>query len=307
MTDWLHLLLRFLHYVVLIGLFGLIAYRVTGFRKFDVRDASGTIAALAVTGATLAPVLSAALFLVSIGGMMGQSPWKLDAATIEAMVLSTEMGWAFLARLAFLLAALAIIVVWTKFRRGLGLAAIFYALALLTLGWTGHAAATEGPLGHIHRINNWAHLLAGGLWIGAVVWFLVLTVKAHRDPQCFAPQPLLERLHRFAPWGVSLVATVALTGLINVHLIFGLDATLKTLETEYGRLLLVKVLFVGAMLGCGARNAAISRRRHKSGHPSIGSDPAALTALRGSLAIELLLAAAVIAFVAAIGINSPME
>lgn len=306
MADWLYLLLRFLHYAVLIGLFGLIMFRVTGLREFDVGNTSGQITALSIAGATLAPVLSAVLFLVSIAGMMGQSPWTLDAATIEAMVLATGMGWSLLSRLAFLIAALAVMVVWAKTGRGLGIAAMFYALALLTLGWTGHAAATEGTLGFVHRINNWAHLLAGGLWVGAIGWFLFLTLKAHSDPQSFPPQPLLERLHRFAPWGITLVGAVAMTGLINAHLIFGLDATVETLETEYGRLLLAKILFVGAMLGCGARNAAISRQLHVSANPSSGSDPAALRSLRGSLAAEFLLAIAVIAFVAAIGINAPM-
>jgi copper resistance protein D len=114
-------------------------------------------------------------------------------------------------------------------------------------------------------------------------------------------------LHRFAPWGFTLVVTVALTGLINGHLIFGLDAALETLETEYGQLLMAKVLLVGAMLGFGARNATLSRRRHQPGHPLPRSDPAVLSALRGSLAAELSVATAVIALVAAIGINSPIE
>jgi putative copper resistance protein D len=82
----------------------------------------------------------------------------------------------------------------------------------MTLGWSGHAAATEGALGWVHRLGNGVHLLAAGLWIGAIGGFGHLTMIAHRKPGRVPVVPLLAAMHAFAPFGVALVATVSITG-----------------------------------------------------------------------------------------------
>lgn len=114
-------------------------------------------------------------------------------------------------------------------------------------------------------------------------------------------------MHRFAPFGTTLVALVGLSGMINSHLIFGLPNVMTTLETPYGALLAVKVVLVGAMLLCGAYNAQTNRVHHKS---TEGLDTVnraqALAALRRSLAGEFLFGVAVIGLVAVLGTMSPL-
>jgi copper resistance protein D len=300
MADWLHPGLRFLHYALLLGLFGLTAFRAFGLRKiaFDPVTRRGSIIG---TCALLAPLVSVALMLVSIAEMMGQPVSMLDWASVEAMVLSTNMGWAFIARIAML--SLAALVIVTKARRSLTTAALFYGLALQTLAWSGHAAATEGNLGLLHRINDGLHLLAAGLWIGAFGWFLHLVIAAHHNPVNIAPEPLLDAIYRFAPLGIALVAVVTATGLINSHLIFGLGNGVQVLTTDYGFLLAAKITLVVLMLPFAARNASIGRQSALTG---ISQAATTLAALRASLAAELLLAAGVLAIVAFVGLASPM-
>mgnify|MGYP002776996573 FL=1 len=316
MIDWLEPALRFVQYVLLLGLFGWSAFRVVGLRAATwVPEGSGRTTA--ILAAALAPVVSTMLMLAAISAMMGQPLAALDASMIQAMTLSTDMGWAFMVRTALLLAGLVAIFLARKVT-GSTAAAFCFGAALMTLGWSGHAAATEGALGSLHRISNGVHLLAAGLWLGAIGWFLHLTIEAHREPGHVSAMPLLTIMHRFAPLGVALVATVAATGLLNAQLIFGLENSPVTLTTTYGLLLAVKIAAVAAMLAFGAHNARLSRQMVSA---NVAADPtedaasaediepieaAALPALRRSLTMELSLALVVIGLVAVFGMLSPM-
>lgn len=300
MADILHPGLRFLHYVLVLGLFGSTAFRAFGMRRIVVAPEKGW-RVLIVACAISAPIVSSYLMLASIAEMMGQPVAMLDWATVEAMLISTDMGWAFMVRIVMLVLAAAFLLLSPN--RRLSLATLFYALAILTLGWSGHAAATEGMNGLLHRLNNGVHLLAAGLWIGAIAWFLRLVVAAHRTPDQISPEPLLGAMHRFAPLGMTLVVLVTTTGLINAHLIFGLGNSGQVLATDYGRLLTAKVALIAFMLVFAARNASIGRHQARADKGPVATT---LAALRVSLAAELLLATAVLLIVAFVGLASPM-
>lgn len=304
MEDWLQPALRFLQYVLLLGLFGWAGFRSIGLRTAGWLPASsGNTAALAAAG--VAPIVTAGLLLASIAAMMGQSMAALDWTMIKDMTLSTDMGWAFLIRLVLLVVGFAALVIGRQ-SAGLPVAAACFAAALMTLGWSGHAAATEGTLGLFHRIGNGVHLLAAALWLGAIGWFVHLAIIAHREAGRLTVAPLLEILHGFAPFGIALVAIVSATGLLSAHLIFGLENSATTLTTSYGVLLAVKIAIVGGMLAFGAHNARTSRRS-VSRNGSVELDAgAALSVLRRSLAFEMILGIIVLGLVAVLGMLSPM-
>ncbi len=305
MDDRLHLLLRFAHYAVLLGLFGLTAFRSLGLRRLAIGSRIGGGGHSATAFALLAPVLSAALMLVSIAAMMGQSLVSLDRNVIEAMIVSTSFGWAFLLRFALLLCAVSAMLARSRAEWAWTVAALFYGGALLTLPWSGHAAATEGSIGLLHRSNGGLHLLSAGLWLGAIGWFTGLVVQAHRGTGCFAPEVLLAAMHRFKPLGIALVAIVALTGIINADLVYGLSNSADVVRTTYGQLLIAKIALVGVMLLCAARHSATIRNRLE-GEDIVGPGEM-LVALRTSLTVEALIAVAVLAIVAILGMSSPMD
>ena len=297
--------LRFAHYGALLCLFGWTAFRLLKLRHLEWLSQDEGRAALTLV-AISAPLLSVALMLVSIAAMMGAPLALLDWPMIEAMIIDTEMGMAFLIRLALLIVGLCALLVSRAGRPTSLIAAMCFAGALLTLSWSGHAAAIEGGLGLFHRMNNGVHLLATSLWLGAISWFLFLTLKAHRQPDLIPALPLLRVMHAFAPLGVGLVAAAALTGAINAQLIFGLENSVAVLTTPYGILLIAKVLLVGIMLAFGANNASIGRREVFDQRREIAEPLNALSRLRRSLAGELLLAGGVIGLVAVLGMMSPM-
>lgn len=297
--------LRLAHYGALLGLFGWTAFRLLKLRHLEWVSQGEGRASLTLI-AICAPLLSIALMLVSIAAMMGAPITSLDWPMIEAIIIGTEMGMAFLIRLALLIIDLCALLASRAGRPNSLIAALCFAGALLTLSWSGHAAATEGGLGLFHRLNNGVHLLATSLWLGAICWFLFLTLKAHRQPELIPALPLLGVMHAFAPLGVGLVAAAALTGVINAQLIFGLENSVAVLATPYGILLIAKVLLVGIMLAFGAHNASIGRRAVLDQRRETAEPNNALLRLRRSLAGELLLAGGVVGLVAVLGTMSPM-
>lgn len=297
--DAAYPLLRFAHYGLLLGLFGLTAFRSFGLRSVMGHAGNPTIGHRITMSAMAALVVSIALMLVSIAAMMAQPVSEVEWTTTEAMIFSTDLGWAFLARVGFLIAAVATCTLLKRSTRGYLIATIWFGLAVATLPWSGHAAASEGLLGTAHRVNDAVHLLAAGLWLGAIGWFLYLTVAAHRRVTSAAP--LLADMHKFAPLGVFLVTVVAVTGAINAHLIFGIENSPTVVQTNYGWLLAVKILLVGIMLSFGARNAWIGKQQAALDNASTN-----LSKLRASLGAELTLAFLVIGLMALVGMLSPM-
>lgn len=305
MGGWLEPTLRFAHYALLLGLFGWTSFRLIGLRDIDPLSHEKGMGAL-VIAAFAAPLVSIALMLVLIAAMMGRPVAALDRAMVEAMVFGTDMGTAFVVRIALLAAGLCAVLIRRSTKGALPVAAVLFAAALMTLGWNGHAAATEGVIGLLHRFNNGVHLVAAGLWLGAIGWFLHLTVEAHIQPDQIAAKALLATMHRFAPLGVTLVATIAITGLFNSQIIFGLANSDTVLTTDYGVLLLAKLVLVGAMLSFGARNAAVARRVALAEDGRKIDTDTALAALRRSLIGEFIVATSVIAVVAIMGMMSPV-
>ncbi|MFM2256783.1 MAG: hypothetical protein RIQ28_630 [Pseudomonadota bacterium] len=298
MEEILGHLLRFVHYAGLLMLFGAAAFFAFA------RDWVAHVPIRPLIGAAiLMPLISSGLMALLIAQMMGVSATALDAQMIGAILFGTDMGTAFLVRVGALILGCIVIAMIGRAKLSFPLAMMFYAIALATLPWSGHAATTEGMLGVFHRANDAVHLLTAGAWIGAIGLFCYLVPRAQHDPKTVSPATLLASLHSFTPFGVALAGTVAVTGVVNMELIFGLGNAIAVAQDGYGQLLMLKIALVGLMLGCAIFNARRVRRRVQLR----SNDAELLSALRVSLAAELSFAAMVVASVAILSMLMPIE
>ena len=303
MTDWGLIAIRFALYADLMLLVGLAAFPLYSFKRAEREDGAFRPLAIMLTWLAAAGlIISAFGFALSSAAMMGISLAEIGIPMLLSMASETEQGAALLVRTASLAAAFVFLIALRRhpsLQYALALAS--GAVALATLLWSGHAAATEGALGTVHRISDIAHMIAGAVWIGGIAAFCLLLA---RPEQGYVYVTLVTRsLTVFSRVGTVAVALIALTGLFNGYAILGADiATL--FQSTYGLLLAAKFMLFAAMLSLAANNRwrltpALERVA------ASGDCEVAWTRLRISVALEAAAGVAVLALVAFLGTLAP--
>jgi putative copper resistance protein D len=306
MTDASAVALRLGLYLDLMTLFGIAAFALYALRGEERRfDGAIALGPWLWGSAVLGAFLSLGSLVVLAAGMAGVPPASVDLASIEMILGATSVGAAWWVRMSALL--IAFVAVLTLHRRpvvGLSLVASAGATALASLAWGGHGAMDEGAVGWIHLVADIGHLLAAGIWSGALL-ALMLLVFRRRDRVDEDHLILSHRaLAKFSLVGTLTVATIIVSGLVNSWLLVGPANILKLPFSLYGQLLIAKLLLFGAM----AALAAANRFRlvpHFERSLASTDHSAALGALRRSLAIETACAVAVLALVAWLGTLEP--
>lgn len=292
-------------YLSLILLPGLAAFPLYALRRLERADDAifplrSTFVLLAVFGF----VLSGIGFLVLLASMSGNAIGDPDWQTGRAILVESPIGTAWMVRMAALVVAL-LIAIYAKSNRlkliGVMLAG---AAALASLVWTGHAGASEGNLGLVHRVSDILHMLAAAVWFGGIAGFLLL-LRAAPEPLSANRLAIAHRsLEEFSRTGAICVSIIAVTGLVNAQILVGFDNLPALFGSDYGLLLMLKLLAVALMLLLAANN----RWRLT---PSLGTaleddDPrSAVKALRTSLLLEASAAFAILALVAWLGTLEP--
>jgi putative copper resistance protein D len=176
------------------------------------------------------------------------------------------------------------------------------ALALAgAIAWTGHAGSTPGDTGFLHLAADTLHLLGASVWIGGLV-SLVLLLAAVRHRQSIASASLAwDATRRFSTLGIASVAILAATGIVNAWILVGSFHALVT--TEYGRLLMLKLVVFATMLvfACVNRFWLTPRLAVKPGELRLET----LHQLTRNSAIEIVLALAIFAIVGVLGTLHP--
>ena len=282
-------------YVVLLGLFGAAAYHLYAARTSPQPSGRGfrRAAAAGLLAVSLALLIQAAQMTGSIAGAM-------DPATHWAILTGMSLGYAWWARALALLGILLLFARGPARRGAIAWATVLSGLAVASLAWNGHGAGGEGTAGVARLGSTMAHLLAAGLWFGALILFLRDLVQWRRRDVA----AMHAGLAGFAGVGSLCVAVLVATGLLNAVFLAGFDPR-ALFETLWGRLLLIKVALFGLMLALAAHNR-FTLTPLLSRSLAAGQDHAAAVAkLRRSLAIETSAALAVVALVAWLGTLSP--
>lgn len=251
-------------------------------------------------------IVSALGMLVLTANMQGIDMLAVDLPMLVTMIGETDVGTAWTVRMIALLVAAA--AAWQARRSSspaTAIMAIAGALALGSLAWTGHAGATEGLPGTLHRASDALHMIAAAVWLGAILAFLLLLRSLRgAEPDAQQVTRIARSLDSFATTGTICVLVIAVTGLVNAELIVGTRNAGASLATPYGQLLVAKLLLFGSMLALAAAN----RWRLVPALDAPPADGAARTAIRAmhrSLALEATAGATILALVAWLGTLAP--
>lgn len=305
MTELLNIGIRFALYATLMPLFGVPLFAVYGLTNYERQQASVfPLRRLTLMLASLALTLSILGMAILSASMAGTSLLGVDRATIGAMITETPVGHAWQIRVAALLVMLAIAIGKRETPAWLGLGVFAAGVALASLAWGGHGAAGEGTTGAVELMADVTHLLAAGVWIGALAAFLGLLFGSGARPTPDHLGLLHRCLARFSKVGTIAVLLITASGMVNVAILVGPSHLLSLGDTRYGRLLMFKLVLFGAMI-----LLALANRFRLV--PTLGASIAAggemtsLGALRRSLSIEAGTAVTILALVAWLGTLEP--
>lgn len=294
MEAWAAIGLRFAAYADLMLMAGLALGGGLGRHAPAIdRRVIGWLAALGV-------VITLAQFAATCLAMTGNDMAALDREMLTFMAFETPMGISHIVRAA----ALGLLaVLWSTRRAGPVIAALA-VVALGSLAWSGHAGASEAALGWVHRLSDVVHLVAGAIWIAALVMFARILLFDFEAPGALAAA--LTALERFSGIGAIIVGAILVTGSINLLAIVGIDGLLATFATAYGRLLLLKIALFVAMLGLAGLNRwrLVPDIRARLGG---GDEVTTVRRLRRTIMAETTLAFLILAAVAILGTLSPVD
>jgi copper transport protein len=195
------------------------------------------------------PWVLLACWLLAVGGLALIT--VAEANSIDASVgqlLGASAG-ARLVRTAAVLAALAVAVGVAIARPGRATAAgaaVLTAATMFSHVSAGHAGA-PGSTQWLNLASQWLHFVFIGAWIGGLVWLLAGTRRRPDDDRVAA-------VRRFSTLATVAVAVVIVTGTIRALDAIGLDRLEALVNTNYGRLFLIKLGVIVPLVSLGAIN-----------------------------------------------------
>lgn len=213
--------------------------------------------------------------------------------------LYTTVGQILIVRLLLIAAALILFA-----RKSIGAAwtagAVFSTLAVATVALTGHAQSGVVAGAGLHLLGDVLHLIAAGVWIGALAWLLMLLSRYTQAPR----RDIEHALAGFSGIGPGVVAMLIITGIVNSLYLIGPQSALSLWRRAYGLTLLIKLALFAMMFAL----AAVNRYRltpRLSIAADAGNTEQTLRAFKGTIAAETILAVLVLAAVALMGVLPP--
>jgi putative copper resistance protein D len=162
-----------------------------------------------------------------------------------------------------------------------------------SLAFAGHAIGGQGLEGAIHPTADALHLIAAAAWVGTLIPFAILLTMMGRDAAMLSVAR--DATLCFSPVGIASVATILVSGMVNSWYLVGSVPAFT--ETEYGRLLLIKIALFALMVVIACINRLWLTPRLIA-HPSFTVVQSARRSLCRNAVIELAIGAVIVAIVA---------
>ncbi len=174
---------------------------------------------------------------------------------------------------------------------------------LFLLSFMGHAASSLTPGHFIHLFSDALHLVIGGLWPGMLLPFSLYLDHIRRTRWKVEMKLVGEVIHSFSNISLISVGLLILTGCVESYFTVGRLSAL--IETDYGRILLTKLILVGIMIGVGFRNRFHLKRQFLSQAHGDIAKVELIKALHRNILIEVCLTVAVLVVVGFLGMTPP--
>jgi len=263
-----------------------------------------------VAAALVAIVISGiAALVLQAAAMSGRTIADVFVSDALGAAFSTQYGRVWLVRQALLLALAGVCIPLLQSRQPpRAIVYLGFALAALALGamaFAGHAAANEGATLVLQVGADVLHLLAAGVWLGALLPLALLLAWVRRSDTAWAGAVAQAATRRFSWLGIACVATLIVAGLTNAWNLVGSIAPL--VGTAYGRLLLLKVALLLPLLLFAAMNLLYLRPQLLRSPPRMQSFVfgGLLTALQRNTVVEVIFGVAILSIVALLGVTPP--
>jgi copper transport protein len=216
-----------------------------------------------------------ALFLVRAAGALQLPVGDFLYGDLEPFAEQTRFGVAFLVMtFGFAVVAAVLALAWVFDRLVLRWLALALSLVLLWgLSLSGHQS-TEPNSSWASELADWLHLAASSVWVGGLVALGFLVWPA-------APELRRQAFLGFSRLAVGLIGVMVLAGAYLA--IVRLTELSDLWETEYGRLLLLKLAVVSVALGWGGVHHFFVRPRLEA-----GGSPRVRPSLVGETAVALV-------------------
>jgi putative copper export protein/mono/diheme cytochrome c family protein len=179
------------------------------------------------------------------------------------------------------------------------------AAALAISAAAGHAASAPESVGRAIGADG-LHLLAGGIWAGALVPFVLFLRWVRSGGPAVSLLAAVVAVRRFSMLGLLCVAVIVATGIYAVPQ--QVDSVPALLGTVYGRWLCIKLALVLSVLAVALFNRAYLRprlQRAAAEGPDERSATTLVLRLGRSVLLEAFLAAAILGTVAVLGLTAP--
>ena len=299
--------IRFALYADLMVLAGMVAFNLYALTATERTNTSFiSLRPIVLVLALLGFILSGLGLLVLAAAMMGASLFPVDPTHVGMILFETATGPAWIVRMLALAIVLAAALALERFPTAMRMVVLLASsVAIATLVWTGHAGATEGVSGTIHRLSDIVHMLAASIWVGGIASFAWLLFKPAGKTSSTELAMAHRALEQFSRVGTLVVGLIVLTGLINCQFLIGIANLGLIAGTPYGQLLLAKLALFGLMLVLAATNRWRLTPALNAGVTS-GDTAVAVTALRKSLIAEGAAVLLILALVAWLGTLEPL-
>ena len=309
-STWMLALVRAIHFASCLLAFGVVAFdRLIAAPALNGGQISTTSAW--ARAATRLLWISVVLALASGGvwlalaavNMSGLPPREaLNAVVLRTVLFETHFGRLWELRL-FLWLATAGAIGLRSLRPDRGeitWAAIIFGGALAaSLAWAGHGL--DGRRYQWHILADALHILIGGIWPTGLLPFTMLFLELRRSGKAGKWIVIAHLTRRFSAASLISVAILAATGVVNSF--YMLDRIADLVESDYGRMLLAKIVAFLLMVALGAMNLVRWKPRVCAEYND--QTPAAAARLQLNVAMEVTLSFAVLILVGFLGLMMP--